>query len=89
MCVRSLPHSCRLVGPEIHTVFVDASSSASSTRESEPWYVVGEIVAAATTGASTKVSQRTDMMPACIVLAHSRVAASCSQCNVIVTMGTR
>lgn len=43
---------------------------------------------AATTGASTKVSQRTDTMPACIVLAYSRVAANCSQCNVIITIGT-
>lgn len=44
---------------------------------------------AATTGASTKVSQRTDAMPACKVLVYSRVAADCSQCTVTIAMGTR
>lgn len=44
-CVWSLPHSCRHVGPDTHTVFVDALPSPSSTRETEPWYVVEEIVA--------------------------------------------
>lgn len=43
--VRSLPHTCRHVGPEIHTVFVDALPFTSSTREREPWSVVEEIVA--------------------------------------------
>lgn len=43
----------------------------------------------ATTGASTKVSQRTDTTPACTVLVYSNVVAYCSQCNVIVMMGTR
>lgn len=44
---------------------------------------------AATTGASTQLSQRTDTMPACTVLLYSNVVAYFSQCNVIVMMGTR
>lgn len=83
VCVMTAPYLSACRSPDTHSI-ADALLSASSTRESEPWYQLmssKRLWLAATTGTSTIVSERTDTMLYSTCVLEHRCRLLTMQCD--------